>query len=262
MDSFALNDLRRNQVVKDNRLIQRSRHQFTVQQQKILLYVVSQLDSQKQETFTEQTFDIGDFCRACGITVSGTNYKDLKDAVLGIKNKGFWMKLDNGSEVTVSWIAKAKIEHKSGRITICLDEDMRPYLLELSERFTKYSLIYTLTMRSKYAVRLYELLKSYEAIGKAEFGLPHFRTLIDAGYDSWGELNRRAIQPAVDEINEVSDIQVRYEGMRGRGRAFERVVFWIEATKGYDHERAIYQRLTGKKAKRGPQQVEGQLSLD
>lgn len=265
-DSYSLHTLRRQDVVKDNILIQQSRHQFSLQQQKILLFLVSQLDSQNQKSFTEQTFDIADFCRACDINYSGKNYRDLKAAVLGIRNKGFWVK-NGDNEIIMSWISRATISPKSGKITITLDEMMKPFLLELSANFTKYSLIYTLTMRSKYAVRLYELMKSYERITPqpVNFSIDRLKTLIGAEYDVWGELDRRAIKVAVMEINTVSDITVRYKGRR-KGRSFDSVDFWIERKKGFENEKAtqkaIYNRLTGKRDRHQPQQMAGQLTLD
>jgi plasmid replication initiation protein len=206
----------------------------------------------------------------CGIEPQqGKNYKDLKSAILGLKNKGFWLTKADGTEVTVSWIDKAEISPNSGKISILLDKDMFPLLLELHEKFTKYQLIYTLAMRSKYAVRLYELLKSYEnrAAGSTtvEFDLDWFKNRVGAEYELWYDVQRKVISVAVNEINLVSDILVTYKGVK-KGRSFVAIKFFIESKKDFSSqtatERAIYNRLTGKKGKRERSQMAGQLSLD
>ena len=60
-------------VVKSNDLIQRSRFHLTLQQQKIVLYLISHITPYDDE-FKLYDFDIADFCKVCGIDyTSGKN---------------------------------------------------------------------------------------------------------------------------------------------------------------------------------------------
>ena len=43
-----------------------------------------------------------------------------------------------------------------------LDNDMRPYLLNLKANYTSYELVYTLHFKSKYSIRLYEIVRSFQ----------------------------------------------------------------------------------------------------
>ena len=66
-------------VVKANELIQKSRFNLTLQQQKIVLYLISQIERNDKE-FKLYSFSIQQFCKVCGINyTSGKNYNDLKE---------------------------------------------------------------------------------------------------------------------------------------------------------------------------------------
>ena len=68
-------------VVKSNDLIQKSRFDLSLQEQKIVLYLISQITPYDEE-FKLYEFSIPDFCKICGIDhTSGGNYADLKKAV-------------------------------------------------------------------------------------------------------------------------------------------------------------------------------------
>ena len=67
-------------IVKRNDFIQKSRHQLSVQEQKIVLYLISKVRPQDTD-FTEQEFSISEYCRFCGMDeTSGKNYSDIKEA--------------------------------------------------------------------------------------------------------------------------------------------------------------------------------------
>ena len=147
-------------VVKANELIQKSRFSLSMQQQKIVLYLISQINY-GDEDFKEYEFDIQDFCRVCGIDhTSGKNYDDLKEQIKAIRDKSIWGLTVGGEETTLAWIEKPYINRGSGKIRIRLDRDMKPFLLQLKQNFTRYEIINVLAMKSKYSIRLYELVKS------------------------------------------------------------------------------------------------------
>ena len=46
-------------------------------------------------------------------------------------------------------------EKNSGIIELKLNENLKPYLLQLKEKYTEYELIYPMHFKSKYSIRLY-----------------------------------------------------------------------------------------------------------
>ena len=224
-------EIRYNQVVKANELIQKSRFNLSLLQQKIVLYLISRI-SPYDEDFKVYEFDIIEFCRVCGIdTTSGKNYADLKQAVKEIADKSLWIKIDEDEETLLRWIEKPYINKKSGLIRIRLDEDMKPYLLQLKKNFTRYELIWTLHFKSKYTIRLYELLKSYHYDEREEyrkeFSVDDLRTMLDADtYKDYKNFKSRVLVKAIQEINDYSDKIVSFEEVKVRRRV-ENIIFTI-----------------------------------
>lgn len=217
-------------VVKANELIQKSRFSLTLQQQKIVLYLISQITPYDEE-FKFYEFSIPEFCRICGIdTTSGKHYKNLKATVKDIADKSIWLDLGD-KEALIRWIEEPEIEKGTGTIKIKLNHNMKPFLLQLKEGFTSYELIWTLHFKSKYTIRLYELIKSIhfrelEEYSR-EFTVAELRQLLDAEkYPVWINMRQRVLEPAIKEINEYSDKNVVMVPVR-KGKSVERVKFII-----------------------------------
>ena len=144
-------------VVKHNAIIQKNKYQvaknagnsLSLLEQKVLLYVISRIKPDDTE-LKEQIFDIAEFCRVCGIQPGGENYPYLKEVIAKLKGRVMWLVAED-SETTVSWIDKATIYKKSGKIKIRLDEDLKPYLLMLSRNYTQYPLHDIIKMKTKYS---------------------------------------------------------------------------------------------------------------
>ena len=108
---------------------------------------------------------------------------------------------------------------------------IKPYLLHLKEQFTQYALYYILAMRSRYSIRLYELLKSYEYKHTCEFDIDEFKKLMDAqNYKQHIDLTRNVLKVAEREINEFSDITITYS-FEKTGRKFTKIKFYIQTKK-------------------------------
>ena len=92
---------------------------------------------------------------------------------------------------------------------------MKPYLLQLKEKFTEYELIYTLNFKSKYSIRLYEYLKSihYNTLKqyKTQIPIDKFQKILDSNYTVFKDFHSRVLKPAYKEINQYSDINFEYE---------------------------------------------------
>ena len=212
-------DGREIRVRKGNDLIQHSRFDLTKEQQKIVLYVLSQIQ-QHDIPGTTYKFDLAEFCRVCGVDSSGDGTrKHLRNALEGLttnNGKGkVWLSLPDGGHTTFSWISEAYYNDGKNIAEIDLNRHVLPYLLELKSRYTEYELIYTLHFRSKYTIRLYELIKSRHFHEMEEYSFTYtvdeLRQLMGAeSYKQYKNFKMRAIEPAIHEINEASDIDVEW----------------------------------------------------
>lgn len=205
-------------VVKSNDLIQRSRFKLNLQQQKMVLYIVSQIKKDDSD-FQKYTFDIIDFCRICGLdSIGGTNYQILKESLEELKGKTLWIQRNEDSELLVSWLGFAEMHPKSGTVDLSLDPALKPYLLNLQSRFTQFQIEKVLSLKSKYSPRLYEILKSYLHENEKVLDFKKLLYLLDfpedSTYKEYKYLNRDILKPSIAEINRKTDIFVEYSPVR------------------------------------------------
>lgn len=219
-----------NTVVKANDLIQKSRFNLSTQQQKIVLFIISQIEREDNE-FKLYEFKITEFCKMCGIEPQGDNYSFLKEQIKNICDKSLYISDENGIETLYRWIDKPFFDKRKGTIQIKLDEQMKPYLLQLKEKFTEYELIYTLNFKSKYSIRLYEYLKSIHFEKLKEYSqvleITRFQALLDSNYSNFKDFHTRVLKPAKKEINQYSDLLFDYELIKD-GKKVTKIILRIE----------------------------------
>ncbi len=234
---------RNKMVVKANDLIQKSRFSLSVQQQKVVLYLISKIQY-GDEDFKEYEFDIQNFCRVCGIDCkNGKNYEDLKAQIKAIADKSIWVTLPDGRETLIRWIERPYINRRSGTITVKLDELMKPYLLQLKGNFTEYELFNILAMKSKYSIRLYELIKSIHYCELEEhcctYTVDELRKRLDAEqYSIFCNFNQRVLKPAMAEINRYTEKQVSARQIT-KGRKVTAIKLIIKSKEPLDRMHAI-----------------------
>lgn len=226
---------RQQMVVKSNDLIQKTRQlDLTITQQKIVLYLISKIKP-FDEVFKTYKVKVSEFCKVTGISYNGKNYADIKEAIQTLRDKSFWIVTDNEKETLFSWIEKARLIPGNGIIEIRLDEDLKPFLLQLKSRFTIYSLQYILKMKSKYSIRLYELIQSHY-FNKTEvyteiFTIEALKAILNAEtYKRFNDFKVRVLLPAQEEINKYTDITINYEFIKNSegGKGYEKVYIHIK----------------------------------
>jgi plasmid replication initiation protein len=235
-----MNDIEKNKqrysiVVKSNDLIRNSRFSLSVEEQRIILYLISKINRDDIELL-EYEFDIREFCEVCGIDYIN-NLTQLKNTIKALRDKSIWITLPNGVETTVSWIDKPYIYKNTGKIKIKLDKDMLPYLIQVKENFTKYELIAILALKSKFSLRLYELFKSYEYLGKFKISLDELRKMlmIENQYPKFFDFRRYVLDRAIEEIIKYTDLEVSYDVAKD-GRRVSGIIFSISKAPDFDGE--------------------------
>lgn len=232
-------DLKRNfLVVKDNDLVQKSRFELSLQEQKTIAYICSMIKPIYEEDDVqyqlEYDFNIREYCKVCGIQYdNGKNYADIKHTLKKLSDRSMWLVLPNNQdeEVLCRWLSKVRISKKSGIARITLDKDLIPYLFDLKERYTAYQLYNILAMKSAFSVRLYELLKSYAFQGRKSYYLEDLKYLLMVenikSYGNFKDFRRRVLEPAQKEINELTDLKVDFSTVL-KGKKVNEIIFNIQ----------------------------------
>lgn len=234
-------------VCKSNDIVQKSRYDFSLAEQRTIAFICSKikpigvLDRAKGTPFQlEYEFNILDYVRTCGLQDNGKLYEEVKATLKNLSDKSMWIQQDDGSEVLVRWLAKVRTNKRSGIAKIKIDEDLAPYLFDLQTKFMSYGLKNILNMKSQYSIRLYELLKSYHdmKVGQTDHrewqekaykprkiswtvDLEDFKKklMVDTikSYANFKDFRKYVLEKAQTEINELTDINVYFEPIK-KGR--------------------------------------------
>lgn len=218
-------------VCKSNKLIQHSAFDLSPQQQKLILFAISKIKPD-DEKFKEYEFNLEDFCDVLGIQKKQSkNIEDLKAHIKNLHDKSFWIE-DNNEKILCSWINKARINPDEKTVVIRLDDDLKPYLLQLKENYTTYELINVLALDSKYSIRLYEILKSYSNLGELTIELETLKKMLNCQnkYKNIKDFKLWAIEPALKELNKFTNITVTVDYKR-EGRFIKYIHFTITEKK-------------------------------
>lgn len=239
-------------VKKANEIIQRAKFDLSLQESKLLSYIISKVRPDDTD-LTEYTFSVKEYCQVIGIDYkNGNNYIKIKESLKNLRDKSFWMMDENGVESTVGWLEKAKIYKGSGKIAVRLDPDLQKYLLGMINNYTQYSLLFTIPMKSNYSLRLYELLRSYAFTKSHTFDLEDLKDLLHANtYDHFKDFRVKVIEIAIKEINLYTDLDVSWEPIY-KGKKVTQVKFNMIQRDMIATIEAEY---------RARDQIEGQISI-
>ena len=168
---------KKNWVVQHNALVT-ARYRLTVEEQRLIKTVVS-LIHRNDEDFKSYEIKIAELAKILGI-VDASYYSRVKKVIKGILNDRTVLDFVNehGQEVQTRWLSSAVYSPNEGIVELRFDPVLKPYLLQLKTIFTYYELENILQLRGMYSIRIYELLKQYESIGKREFSLDDFKKIL------------------------------------------------------------------------------------
>lgn len=199
-------------VVKDNFLIQKAQTDLTKNEQKLVNYMIS-LIKPDDEDFKTYRVKALDFAALVGID-SKHVYRDFKAIAESIDKKNFWYTREDGTEVRTYWLLKPGYNAKRGFIELRLDPDIKNYLIGLKKNFTEYELFNIMALNTKYAITIYEFLKSYQNVGHVEIDIESFKEHIGAvegAYKSYKDLRKRVLEPTLDDINLNTDLDISFK---------------------------------------------------
>ncbi|RLV57879.1 RepB family plasmid replication initiator protein [Parashewanella curva] len=203
-------------VTKSNYLIDAS-YKLNTQAQKLVLACLGKVDP-RAEIPKEMTLTASEYAELMGVKHNARRdlYKAadaLFDAVITIT--------DETETRRVRWIQADVKKHKGeGSVTIQWSDNVLKYISELKSRFTTYKLRHIAELQSAHSIRLYELLMKFNSTGERVIYLDDFKSALGISdkYPEFKILKRAVIKPAVEELNQRSDLIIKYETIK-QGRS-------------------------------------------
>lgn len=214
-------------VTKSNKLIC-ANYDLSVQEQKIILTLASMVQPEDTE-FKEYAFKIKEFIKLLGISTK-TKYKEIPKITKDLMKKVFEVK--EGKDILqLSWLSSVRYKTGEGTVILKFDSNLKPYMLDLKELYTSYKLDNILSLKSKYSLRLYELLKSNSFKKKVMIKLEELKDMVGANANYlkvYADFKNKVIFQAQKELAEKTDISFEFEEVK-TGRKVTGIKFYIIA---------------------------------
>lgn len=194
----------RNIVVHSDK-ITKGRSKLSLSEMKAFLATITTIDAKNDADFKEVTLTKKEFCGDTNLDFRTVKLvcKTLLKQVYEIENNQVWK--------AYPIYQMFEYDKKTDEVRFKFNDYMRPYLLELTQKFTKYQIKNIINMTSKYSIRTYQLLKDFRDIKRhIEFELEDFCDKLEVPKSKrlWALLNRDILQTAIKEINELTDIRI------------------------------------------------------
>ena len=223
-------------ITKSNAVINSS-YRFSLNELRILLYGLSHINPRSDEFPMFHRIHIKELAEFYNIGEKdrGSFYDNIKDALL---NK-FWNREfsyydeELGETVRRTWLTEIRYGRKDGTLAYEYNPKLKNQLQQLAKRFTSYFLINIASMKSAYAVRLYEIAAMYLNASKQpkttftktiEDLKNHFD--IQDKYKYFFNFKARVLEQAKRDINKHSDIKFNYK-VKKLGRSPHEIEFTV-----------------------------------
>lgn len=216
-------------VTQGNGLIEaRHTNPLTVREQKIVLTMVSMIQP-TDEDFKDYEISIKEFSEMLGLEGSA-KYTELKEITKDLMSKSVEIPKADGGWLFANWVSSAEYQKGEGTISLSFSPKLMPYLLQLKNAFTSYRLSNILSLKSTYSIRLYELMKKWQHLGRWECSIENLREKIGVGedkYPRYANFKARVLKSAVEEVNEKTDLFITFKETK-KGRSVNKIEFIIQ----------------------------------
>ena len=211
-------------VVKSNQLIE-SKGRMNTLEQKLFATMVSMIQKEDVD-FKEYEMKISEIAHIINVNYPSF-YEDIHSAAESLLSKTTRIK-EGKKTISVSFISSLTSNKSTGSISMRFDPNLKPYLLDLQNRYTQYQLKNVCQLTSSHSIRIYELLKQYEKIGYRDIGVSELKEFlgIENSYAAFKDFEKRVLAVAKEEINAFTDLNIDYKKLK-TGKAITSISFLV-----------------------------------
>lgn len=165
-------------------------------------------------------------------------YRDIEDITDDIIHNPVYVREERDGKtvgfIKIPWVTRCEYKSDVG-VALKLNEELKPFLVNLKEHYTQYTLQEILAMKSVYGIRIFELLQS--KIMKKRIPKDGITIRIpvqdlreccgcEEKYPAFGNFKNKVIDTAVKEINRVTMFKVDYSYIKN-GRSVSAIEFHV-----------------------------------
>jgi plasmid replication initiation protein len=207
-------------------IVTKSKHQFSLQEQKIVAFVINQIDHTENTNGHNITFDI-----PLTEIAPYISYEQIKKTTKSILSKQIWT--ENGEDFQgIVPFPFVKYDAKKGVLSIMMISHIVPYFIELGKEYTKYPLDVFLSFDSVYSQRFYQILMMF--LGRKQnkfiFSIDKLQSNLNCDYPNFKDLRRRVLDVAQKEIEEKANIIFTYTPTKKTGKKIIELEFCVKSS--------------------------------
>ena len=223
-----------NKTIKQSNKLVVARYRLTKYEQRMMIAICSQLNKNADEfeTVRVRAKDLADFCRFKGQDA----YRKVHSTILKLMTRTLQIQKDDGKWYITHWLQSAEYL-EGGIIEYRIDQKLKPDLLQLKSAYLSTPAEPLMQFKRDYSARLYFLLRRMVKLREYTCDLDFIRDRFQLGetYKQISNLKDRILEPALTEINEISDIEVKHEYIK-EGRSYKKIHFFIRLKKAEKKE--------------------------
>ena len=223
-------------VVKDNALIDASFNLSLIEQRLLLLAIVQAREIEELTSSTALEIKASQYATQFNIHEKEA-YNALKAACdLLFERRFSYIDRYKGNQLIkkVRWVSEIGYLEKKGIVLLNLSDTVISLISRLEQQFTKYHLDQVSAFKSKYSIRLYELIIKWLNNGVTQkYDIADLRSklgLENTEYKTMSLFKVNVLDKAVGEINNKADLKVTYEQFK-EGRSITHVQFKMKPKK-------------------------------
>ena len=207
---------------------------LTLQELRFFSIYLSKINPRDENTRSVK-FPFADFKKI--MDFGKLNIQQLKNSADSILGKKVFIPLESGGFEGIVLFDKCKVDKNSNGewfVEISASNAVMLLMFDFKERYFRYELWNALRLKSPNQIRMYEILKQYENLGKREISVKDLRELLgisDTEYSSrtgWSDFKKGVLDSCQKALKEITDISYTYErGKTGTGGKWLTIIFHI-----------------------------------
>ena len=254
-------------IRKSNNLVE-GKYRFDIWEMRVFTKMLT-LILPNDEDFKEYRIYLKDVIEDFNLTTDKQAYNLLKGGAVKLMKKEIKIvrDTDEGEKEFLTHIAVGldsfTSKSQGSYIDISFHPKMKPFLLQLQTQFLMYDVRNILQLQSSFSVRIYELLKQYERIGKRTFTLAELKDTLAVAdkYPLYANFKQRVILKAQEDLENYTDIKFTFEEDK-RGKAVHSIVFYILSNKTVVEQRKLPETVEKVVSVTNPQEQEKTTSKE
>ena len=233
-------------VVTSNDLVL-AKYNFSLWQKRVFNYFVSQIDKDAREFMMQRVY-VSDLIRF----FNAGDGKEVYDIITNIPKQLYNLSLkipyitEEGfhrygeMRIVTRYTKPEDREPGNAYIEFKFNDDLKPHLLELKRRFSKYDLHNIVGLQSTHSIRMFEILKSYEYQGEVRLEVEYLKTVLELGdkYKLYADFRRYVIDRSKEDLGKYCDISFDYREIK-KSRKVDEIHFTIKRNHTTPQENAV-----------------------